>query len=246
MAKRIQLRTFHLLFRIFSYLADKSGGWSLFVRPKLVIGTLIVGMGVTGCEIKSNKDDSKGTNNQALGASIKRSKGIDSVKTGIKKAKEISYNKQYIEPVISCYDIDLPDPDEPKQSVMEDTTASCYVIVPNNTNIDENEPFIIVEQMPEFPNREDSMKAFINKHLVFPPEAIKDGKEGMVICSFIVNKDGSLSDIEVIRGIHPLLNAEAIRLIKSFPKWIPGKQGGKAVPVKFTLPIRFTLPEKKK
>ncbi len=250
MAKRIQLHTFHLLFRLFSYLADKSGGWSMFVRPKLVIGSLIVGIGITGCDTKTKNNHLKKHDNQVSKSSNNNTIDQDSVKLNTPISKEINNKKQFVEPIISCYDIELPEDsiDSSRanlKSNMEDTTVSCYVIVPNNTPVDENTPFMFVQQMPEFPNGEKGMQDFIEKHLIYPKEAMKDRKTGVVFCTFVVNKDGSLSKIEVVHGIHPLLDAEAIRIIKSFPKWKPGKEGGKAVPVKFSLPIRFTLPEKK-
>ena len=251
MAKRIQLHTFHLLFRLFSFLADKSGGWSMFVKPKLVIGTLIVGIGITGCDTKVKNNHLKSQNNQYTKDSTKNTIDQDSAKANTRTSKVINNKKQFVEPIISCYDIQLPeesiDSSRAKlNSNMDDTTASCYVIVPNNILNDENTPFMFVQQMPEFPNGEEGMQDFIEKHLIYPKEATKDRISGVVFCTFVVNKDGTLSNIEVIHGIHPLLDAEAIRIIKSFPKWKPGKEEGKAVPVKLSLPIRFNLPEKNK
>ena len=86
---------------------------------------------------------------------------------------------------------------------------------------------------------------FVQKELHYPKHIKTTTIQGMVICSFIIQKDGTISHIKIIRGLHPLLDKEAVRVIKEMPKWIPGKQGGKAVPVKYTLPIRFTLPDKK-
>ncbi len=109
------------------------------------------------------------------------------------------------------------------------------------------EPFCyIVEQMPEFPRGNEAMFQFLSKNIVYPPVAIKDKIEGMVICTFIVNKDGYISYIKIVRGIHPLLDTEAIRVIKTMPKWNPSKQSGKPVAIKFTLPIRFSLSKKTK
>jgi len=101
--------------------------------------------------------------------------------------------------------------------------------------------FTIVEQMPEFPGGEAAMRKFIVDNIQYPKEAKKEGIQGRVYVGFIVEPDGSLSNIRVLRDINPLLSQEAVRMISTMPKWIPGKQGGKAVRVNYNLPITFTL-----
>jgi len=96
-----------------------------------------------------------------------------------------------------------------------------------------------VEQMPEFPGGEEAFREFLFKNLVYPPEAQQNGIQGTVYASFFVEVDGSISDATVVRGIDPLCDDEALRIINLMPNWIPGRQNGKAVRVKFTLPIKF-------
>lgn len=107
----------------------------------------------------------------------------------------------------------------------------------------EDESFQTVETMPEFPGGTDSLMRYIYTHLHYPPSALEKGIQGRVIISFMVNTDGSISDIEVVKGVEAALDAEAVRIIRSMPKWIPGKQNGKPVAMKHALPITFRLPQ---
>lgn len=104
-----------------------------------------------------------------------------------------------------------------------------------------NQVFAMVEKMPEFPGGQDGLIAFLAKTIQYPKEAQEKGLQGRVVCSFIVEKNGSLSDVKVIRGIDPSLDQEALRVISVMPKWTPGTQRGKAVRVKYTVPLTFTL-----
>ncbi|HRR62720.1 MAG TPA: energy transducer TonB, partial [Paludibacteraceae bacterium] len=81
----------------------------------------------------------------------------------------------------------------------------------------------------------------LSENIRYPVIAQENGIQGRVICQFVVNTDGSIVDIQVVRGVHPSLDEEAVRVIKSMPKWVPGKQRGKPVRVRFTLPINFKL-----
>ena len=103
--------------------------------------------------------------------------------------------------------------------------------------------FLVVEQMPEFPGGGDNLKSFLRQNLVYPVEAINAGISGKVHVTFVVGADGRVRDIQVVRGIGGGCNEEAIRLVESMPKWIPGKQGGKTVSVQYTLVIEFALGE---
>lgn len=105
----------------------------------------------------------------------------------------------------------------------------------------EDEIFVIVETMPEFPGGATAMMSFIAKSINYPVTAIERGIEGSVICSFVIDKDGSITDIEIVRGIDVSLDKEASRVIGMMPKWSPGMQRDKAVRVKYTMPIRFRL-----
>ena len=102
--------------------------------------------------------------------------------------------------------------------------------------------FEVVEQMPEFPNGGvTGLTEYIKKNLRYPAEAKKAGTQGRVVVQFLINKNGAISDVSVLRSVDRLLDAEAVRLVRSMPKWKPGMQKGKAVTVKYTLPVPFRL-----
>lgn len=101
--------------------------------------------------------------------------------------------------------------------------------------------FTVVEEQPEFPGGYDSMMVFIRRNLRYPAEARQKGLEGTVYTTFIVEKDGSVTDVKTIRGISPDTDAEAARVIQLFPKWSPGKQSGEIVRVRFVMPIKYKL-----
>lgn len=111
---------------------------------------------------------------------------------------------------------------------------------------DDNKVYKVVEHLPYF--RSDTswidVKAildFVSEHIQYPKDALEAEKQGTVICEFVINKDGSISEIKVKRGLYPSLDKEAVRVIGSFPKWHPGKQEGKKVRVLYTLPIVFRI-----
>lgn len=103
------------------------------------------------------------------------------------------------------------------------------------------EIFVVVEEMPEFPGGQAALMKFLSDNIRYPVIAQENGIQGRVICSFVVERDGSITDVQVVRGVDPSLDKEAVRVIQSMPKWKPGKQRGKPVRVRFTLPIVFRL-----
>ena len=105
----------------------------------------------------------------------------------------------------------------------------------------EEEVFDMVEQAPQFPGGPAELMAWLGKNIRYPVIAQENGIQGRVICQFVVGSDGSVRDIKVMRGVDPSLDKEAIRVIQSMPKWIPGRQNGKAVSVRYTLPVTFRL-----
>lgn len=102
-------------------------------------------------------------------------------------------------------------------------------------------PFVSVEQMPQFPGGQVEMNKYISENLQYPKVAKDNGIQGRVVLRFVVDKDGSISDVQVVRSLDPSCDKEAVRVIKSMPKWNPGKQNGREVPVYFTLPVTFKI-----
>ena len=101
--------------------------------------------------------------------------------------------------------------------------------------------FDVVEVMPQFPGGQIAMLQYLMKNIKYPEQAVKEGIQGRVTVRFIVEKDGSISDVKPVLSVHPLLNKEAVRVVKSMPKWSPGKQNGKPVRVRFNVPVMFKL-----
>ena len=91
------------------------------------------------------------------------------------------------------------------------------------------------------PGGQTELMAYLGKNIKYPTIAQENGTQGRVIIQFVVERDGSISDVHVARGVDPYLDKEAVRVVKSMPKWLPGKQNGKAVRVKFTVPVMFRL-----
>ena len=105
----------------------------------------------------------------------------------------------------------------------------------------EEEIFMVVEQMPEFPGGMAELMKFLSTNIKYPTIAQENGIQGRVIVQFVVNQDGSIVDPVVMRSVDPYLDKEALRVISTMPKWKPGMQRGKAVRVKYTVPVTFRL-----
>ena len=103
------------------------------------------------------------------------------------------------------------------------------------------EPFNVVEDMPAFPGGMEAMIQFLSSNIQYPADAQKQKVDGRVLVNFVVEKDGSITEVKVIKPAFPSLDAEAIRVVKAMPKWKPGYQRGQAVRVQFTMPINFSL-----
>jgi len=190
MSAKIKFNIFNILFRLFSFLADKTNGWGVFVKPKLLFGSLIMGLSIS-VYAAENTPESKSETTRTL---------IDKIE-------------------VSCY---LPAPLPVKEEVYE-------------------EVYIVVEEPPAFPEGDEALKDFINKEMKYPSVAYENGIQGRVYCRFIIEKDGTISDIVVVRSVDPWLDKEAVRVIKAMPQWTPGKIKGEPVRMQFTLPIRFIL-----
>jgi protein TonB len=112
---------------------------------------------------------------------------------------------------------------------------------PKEREEEEEEIFVVVENQPEFPGGQAAMMKFLSENIKYPVIAQENGIQGRVICNFVVERDGSITDVQVVRGVDPSLDKEAVRVIQSMPKWKPGMQRGKPVRVRFTLPVVFRL-----
>ena len=127
----------------------------------------------------------------------------------------------------------------------DDTQAAVEVkytpVEVEEEEVEEQQIFQVVEEMPEFPGGMGECMKFLAKNIKYPTIAQENGVQGRVIVQFVVNRDGSIVDPVVMRGVDPHLDKEALRVISLMPKWKPGKQRGKEVRVKYTVPVMFRL-----
>ncbi len=126
------------------------------------------------------------------------------------------------------------------ESVIEESGSDNDI----STSVEENDDsdvFGAVDEMPSFPGGPSALIEYLSKAIRYPVEAEENGVQGRVICSFVIERDGSISNVKVMKGVDPSLDKEAIRVIKAMPKWIPGKLNGTAVRTKYTAPVIFRL-----
>ena len=159
-----------ILYRLFAFLSDKTNGFAPFVKYKLTLGAVLIGLGACSNSVSKKQPETK----------------------------SIDANNQGIE------------------------TTICYTII---------------EQQPSFPGGNDALLEFIQNNLRYPKN--DSSIQGRVIVNFVIEKDGTISDINVIKSLNPNFDKEAVRIIQLMPKWTPGKQRGKEVRVRYTLPISF-------
>ncbi|HTX89487.1 MAG TPA: TonB family protein [Bacteroidales bacterium] len=147
----------------------------------------------------------------------------DTVETGLQTQDELA-NKPSTE---------LPPPEE---EIKVEETKKEVIEQPSQAEI-----FTVVEEQPSYPGGEEARIKFLQDNIKYPEEAKELGVQGKVFVTFVVEVDGSITDVKVLRGIGAGCDEEAIRVVKSMPKWVPGKQRGVPVRVQFNLPIKFTL-----
>lgn len=127
------------------------------------------------------------------------------------------------------------------QDNVEEQVIEPPKIIKKTEEVVDDEIFMVVEDMPEFPGGDAARQNWIVKNMVYPEIERENGIQGLVVVSFVVEKDGSITNIKVLKSVSPNIDAEAIRVVKAMPGWKPGKQRGKPVRVTINLPLRFTL-----
>ncbi len=136
------------------------------------------------------------------------------------KTEEVNFTTEDTKEEVKIQQIELPD-EEPDEEI--------------------EEVFMVVEEMPEFPGGMAKLMKYFSDNVRYPVVAAENGIQGRVICQFTVWKDGTIRDIVVVKGVDKALDKEAVRLIENMPNWKPGKQRGKAVSCKYTVPVSFRL-----
>ena len=116
------------------------------------------------------------------------------------------------------------------------------VEMPNGMEVErQSKVFDVVEQMPQFPGGPSALFQYLSANVRYPETAHKAGVEGRIIATFVVEKDGTITESKIVKSVSPELDAEALRVLNSMPRWVPGKQDGQAVRVKYTVPVTFRL-----
>ena len=134
-----------------------------------------------------------------------------------------------------------PKPEPPTISWSEVTNEEAAPPVEKQPDAQEPQVYTVVEQMPEFPGGTAKLMEYMQKNIVYPQDAVEGGIEGRVFVRFIVDPEGFVKDVTVMRGAAPALDKEALRVVKSMPKWFPGMQNGKKVSTYYNLPVVFKL-----
>ena len=127
------------------------------------------------------------------------------------------------------------------ESAGEVLKAKEVIAQPEPPKQEETKVFDVVEEMPSFPGGPGALMSFLSSNIKYPVVAEENGIQGRVIVAFVVERDGSITDVRVVKSVDQSLDKEAVRVVKSMPRWIPGKQNGSAVRVKYTVPVTFRL-----
>jgi len=135
--------------------------------------------------------------------------------------------------------IDFSSEDDPSQAVSP--PARPTGIVEDEEKMNDDKVFFIVEKQPEFPGGEPALLKYIADNIIYPAIAIDNGFSGRVFCEFVVNADGSVSDVAIVRPLNQYLDKEALRVLKTLPRFKPGEQRGKPVRVKYSISVQFKL-----
>lgn len=139
-------------------------------------------------------------------------------------------------------DVELEDELQLEDFEIDQETEVEIMEFTEEEEVEEAEIFFIVEDMPSFQGKgQDGFRSWIGNNLQYPEIAAENGISGRVFVKFVVEPDGSISNVSLVRGVDPALDKEAVRVVKASPKWAPGKQRGKPVRVSFTFPINFVL-----
>lgn len=148
-------------------------------------------------------------------------------------------------PVGSWIDVFMIDCEIGSLQVTEQNASNLHFVIaydgPSSSKSPGSDAFDVVEEMPVYPGGMAAMMDFFNKNMKYPKEAFDAKQEGRVIAQFVVEKDGCITDAHIVKSVSPALDAEALRIVNAMPNWTPGRQNGKPVRVKYTVPISFKL-----
>jgi len=154
----------------------------------------------------------------------------------VKPEEELKSQDELAKTTTAIGSFDVKGNDEAEGAVLK-----AKEVIADEKPKEEEKVFDVVEQMPSFPGGPQALFEYLSKNIRYPAVAEENGVEGRVVVTFVVERDGSITDVIAVKKVDPSLDKEAIRVVKSMPHWIPGKQNGSAVRVKYTVPVTFRL-----
>ena len=214
---------------------EKGKGTSLLIGFVMALAVMFVALEWTQREVEDNSDlymsKDVSLNEEMIPITIPEKKTVPPPPAAVTKAEiiDIVENDADIEEDIMASNEDND----------EWVDIDSYDIVEVEPEPEEEEVFMVVEDQPEFPGGTAALLEYLRKNIKYPAICRENNIQGRVIVSFIVNKDGAIVEPEVIKGVNPSLDKEALRVISGMPKWKPGSQRGKPVRVKYTVPVNF-------
>ena len=172
-------------------------------------------------------------------SSIKFTATVNKKDSEVKPEDELKTQDQIMETKTAIGSFDVKGNDDVNGEVLKAKEVIAQPEPPKHE--EESKVFDVVEQMPSFPGGNGALLEYLATHVKYPVVAQENGVQGRVIVSFVVERDGSITDVRVVRSVDPSLDREAARVVSSMPRWTPGKQNGSAVRVKYNVPVMFKL-----
>jgi len=172
-------------------------------------------------------------------SSIKFTAPVIKKDSEVKPEDELKTQDQIMETKTAIGSFDVKGNDDVNGEVLKAKEVIAQPEPPKHE--EETKVFDVVEQMPSFPGGQSALMEYLHDHVKYPVVAQENGVQGRVVVSFIVERDGSITDVRVVRSVDPSLDREAARVVSSMPRWTPGKQNGSAVRVKYNVPVMFKL-----
>ena len=171
-------------------------------------------------------------------SSIKFTAPVIKKDSEVKPEDELKTQDQLMETKTAIGSFDVKGNDDANGEVLK---AKEVIAQPEPPKVEETKVFDVVEQMPSFPGGPAALMTYLSQNTKYPVVAQENGVQGRVVVSFVVERDGSITDVRVVRSVDPSLDKEATLVVKSMPNWIPGKQNGSTVRVKYNVPVSFKL-----
>ena len=185
-----------------------------------------------GIKVSTNKEDLTSGFNNLLSECETQARNV-------KRSQTLAYEYNLLKSEIDAWQAEIERMRNNNQNMVDGEVLMAKEVIAKG--VEEEKVFDVVEQMPEFPGGPQALFTWLSQNIKYPAIAEENGVEGRVLVTFVVERDGSIVDVRVVKSVDPSLDEEAVRVVKSMPRWIPGKQKGETVRVKYTTPVAFRL-----